>query len=108
MITIKNGPSFTMSWAPAPHRLLPQTPTLGYRKSLGQNWFVESPSLALTVDLITAASSVFFAWGLQNVRELLPDGSRGKVVGNKWSTFWWVVAGITFVKALHDGSRLGK
>jgi hypothetical protein len=42
---------------------------------------------------VLKGSSAFLAWGL---------GTRK----NNWSTFWWVVSGIAFVKLLHDTSRM--
>jgi len=81
-------PGYSMSWSPAPLRRMPPSPTLGQATE-----FAESPLLALITDGIVAGSSAFLAWGL---------GTRG----NKWSTFWWVVSGISFVKLLHDSSRM--
>lgn len=80
-------PGFTpAAWAPA---RLP----LPASKSLGETGdFLESPSLALVTDVVVAAATGFFAWGL---------GAHN----NKWSTFWWVVSAMAGVKALHDMGR---
>lgn len=78
------------AWAPA--RLT--TPPLPVSKNLGQSGdFLQSPTLALTTDIMVAAATGFFAWGLS-------------VHNNKWSTFWWIVASMAGVKAMHDAGRV--
>ncbi len=93
-------PGYSMAWSPAPVKRLP-APTLK-RPALGQTTeFAESPLLAFLTSATLASSSAFLAWGLANVKD-----DQGRVVGNRWSTFFWVVSGISFVKLLHDTSRM--
>lgn len=84
--------AYSMAWSPAPVRRLPAPVLKG--PMLGQTQeFAESPLLALFTSATLAGSSAFLAWGL---------GTRK----NNWSTFWWVVSGVAFVKLLHDTSRM--
>lgn len=81
-----------MAWAPAPSRRLP-TPFTTRSATLGQKGSVlDSKEVALATDLAVLAGASFMAWG-------------ASARGNRWGTFWWVVAGITLVKGLHDLSR---
>lgn len=81
-------------WAPAAPRLSQQVqqvmvaPTTG-----GTTDFLESPSVAILTDLVVGSASAFYAWGLGLQK-------------NKMSTFWWVIAGASGIKLLHDLSRL--
>jgi hypothetical protein len=78
---------YAMSWAPGVRTLARP------RRSLGQTKFFESPLLALMTDAVAAGASAYLAWGLGHY-------------GNKWATFFWVVAAASAVKGLHDMSRL--
>lgn len=83
-------------WAPAPAQPLPSPYALADREgspSLGQTALLQHPAVALLTDGVLLGTSAYMAWGLGAVR-------------NKWSTFWWVVAGVAAVKGLHDMSRL--
>lgn len=87
-----NGKGYSMAWAPAPNRQLP-TPFATSRPNLGQKGSVlDSREVAMAADLVTVASSAYLGWG---------TGRKG----NRWSTFWWVVSGVSLVKFLHDMSR---
>jgi len=78
-----------MAWAPAPLKRLPppSRPNLGQAKSA-----LSSREVALATDIAVLTGSAFMVWGTT-------------AEGNKWSTFWWIVSGITFMKILHDVSR---
>lgn len=79
------------AWAPASMRL-----SSPFTKSLGQSSdFFDSPLLSFTLTSWTALTAGYLGWGLS-----------GR--GNNWSTFWWVVAGVSSIKALHDLSLIGK
>jgi len=82
-----------MAWAPAPNRPLP-TPFIGSKAILGQQkaGFLDSREIAMGADLVTTLSAAYLGWG---------TGRKN----NRWSTFWWVVSGISLVKFLHDSSR---
>jgi hypothetical protein len=78
-----------MAWAPAPMKRLPPT---GSRVALGQKSVLATKEVALLTDIAVLTGSAFMVWGTT-------------VEGNKWSTFWWIVSGITAMKILHDASR---
>lgn len=84
-----------MAWAPAPNRQLPtpfaRKPSLG-QQQLPKASVFDSREIAMAADLVTVASSAYLGWG---------TGRKG----NRWSTFWWVVSGVSLVKFLHDMSR---
>jgi hypothetical protein len=82
-----------MAWAPAPNRPLP-TPFATSKATLGQQkvGLLDSREVAMGADLVTTMASGYLAYG---------SGKNG----NRWSTFWWVVSGISLVKFLHDSSR---
>lgn len=87
-----NGKGYSMAWAPAPSRRLP-TPFQIKKNSLGQQGTaLDSREVSLATDLVILLGSSFIAWGATQR-------------GNRWSTFWWVVSGVTLVKGLHDLSR---
>jgi hypothetical protein len=60
---------------------------------LGQTTGGDSPLVLTFADTMVAGSAGLLAWSLHTQR-------------SSWSTFWWVVAGIAFVKGLHDASNL--
>jgi hypothetical protein len=78
-----------MGWAPAPLKRLPPPAA---RPNLGQQSALSSREVAIAADIAVLTGSSFMVWGTT-------------VEGNKWSTFWWIVSGITFMKILHDVSR---
>jgi hypothetical protein len=80
------------AWTPAPIRM----PALSQNQpALGQGGFLENPTLALALDAWTALTAGYLGWGLSQRH-------------NNWGTFWYVVAGVSVVKALHDMGRVGK
>lgn len=83
---------YQMAWAPARVRLPAPNLSDARRPALGQNTFWESSTLAIMTDGALTLAAAYLGWGF---------GERN----NKWSTFWWVVAGISTVKTLHDMSR---
>lgn len=87
---VNQKPGYSMAWAPAPIKRLP--PPSQPSKYLGQATGGQAPFL-LFGDTLVAGSAALLAWGLHQK-------------DNSWSTFWWVVAGIAFVKGLHDASNL--
>lgn len=83
-----------MAWAPAPNRPLP-TPFATSKATLGQQKppdFLSSKEVAMGADLVTTLSAAYLGWG---------TGRKN----NRWSTFWWVVSGVSLIKLLHDSSR---
>ncbi len=82
-------PTRKMGWAPAPFSL----PVSSAKPNLGQKQaFLSTKEVALAADIAVLTGSAFMVWGTTTE-------------GNKWSTFWWIVSGITFMKILHDVSR---
>lgn len=87
-----NKRGFTMAWAPAPAKRLP-TPFLGRGSALGQKPIEHDNKItAVGVDAAVGIGSAYLAWLLTRA-------------DNRWSTFWWVVTGISTIKMLHDLSR---
>lgn len=81
-----------MAWAPAPNRALP-TLFIGSKATMGQKTdFMASREVSMAADLVTTLSAAYLGWG---------TGRKN----NRWSTFWWVVSGVSLVKLLHDSSR---
>jgi hypothetical protein len=92
MVTTMNKNGYSMAWAPAPNRQIP-TPFTTKSTSLGQKGTVlDSKEISLVTDALVTTGAAYIAWGMT---EKYPRSA----------TFWWVVAGITFVKGLHDLSR---
>jgi hypothetical protein len=58
----------------------------------GVERFIDSPILAIMTDFTAASASAYLAY------------SFGQV-GNRWSTFFWVVSAMSAVKLLHDLGR---
>lgn len=88
------GKGYTMAWAPAPGRSVPNPFNgLSHGKSLGQRVVEHDNKItAIGMDALIAVGSGQLAWGLGTAN-------------NRWATFWWVVTGIATVKFLHDLSR---
>ena len=88
-----NKRGFTMAWAPAAAKPLP-TPFLGRGTALGQMKPLEHDNklTSVGIDLAVGIGSAYLGWLLTKA-------------DNRWSTFWWVVTGISSVKLLHDLSR---
>ena len=82
-----------MSWAPAPMKRMP-IPTS--RPNLGQvqqpKTALSSKEVAIATDMAVLTGSALMVWA-------------NKKAGNDWSTFWWIVSGVTSMKMLHDFSR---
>lgn len=79
-----------MGWAPAPLTRLP-LPLSGKRPNLGQTT-LSSREVAVATDIAVLTGASLMIWGTT-------------AEGNRWSTFWWIVAGLTAMKGLHDISR---
>lgn len=89
---VNQKPCYSMAWAPAQVKRLP--PPSRSQAFLGQVKSSEGSSVPLLLgDTLVAGASALFAWSLHKQN-------------NSWSTFWWVVSGIAFVKGLHDASKL--
>jgi hypothetical protein len=88
-----NKRGFTMAWAPAPAKQLP-TPFMGRGGAMGQQPKIEHDNkiTAAAIDAAVGFGSAYLAWLLTRA-------------DNRWSTFWWVVTGISTIKLLHDVSR---
>lgn len=87
-----------MAWAPAPMKRLP---TPSSRPALGeQRTFLATKELAIATDIAVLTGSALMVLGTTTVKN-----AQGEIVGNKWSTFWWIASGITIMKILHDISR---
>lgn len=83
---------YSMAWTPAPLKSLP--PPAFPDRSMGQSTALGEPaSVMLVGDTLVAGSAALFAWSLHTQE-------------SDWSTFWWVVAGMAFVKGLHDASNI--
>lgn len=79
------------SWAPAPMKRMPipaSRPTLGQP----QRTALSSREVAIATDMAVLTGSALMVWA-------------NKKAGNDWSTFWWIVSGVTAMKMLHDFSR---
>jgi hypothetical protein len=85
----------TVAWSPAPTRLPSPYRALG-KASLGQSGgFFESPTVNFILDSWTALAAGFLAVKFGRV-------------GNKWSTFWYVVSATAAFKALYSLSKTEK
>lgn len=79
------------SWAPAPMTRMPipaSRPNLGQQ----QKTVLSSREVAIATDMAVLTGSALMVWA-------------NKKAGNDWSTFWWIVSGVTAMKMLHDFSR---
>lgn len=79
------------SWAPAPMKRMPipaARPNLGQQ----QKTALSSREVAIATDMAVLTGSALMVWA-------------NKKAQNDWSTFWWIVSGVTAMKMLHDFSR---
>lgn len=83
---------FSMAWAPAPNRSLPN-PFTGRRAALGQKLPPhDNQVMAVAVDVVVGLGTGYMGYLLMKA-------------DNRWSTFWFIVTGMMGIKVLHDLSR---